>query len=297
MSINYFDFENYLTMPVILHLGQFFDKLSGRFLPAREYAELDMRRRAQMFVLTHLLSPLIAFGLAGLLYGGAGVASYPLLGLSLGFASFYIYPFLLRGVLSFRAASFLSTGQLTTLVLLTLYFFGGFSSFALPWIATIPILGMLYLGLRGAYSTTLIAAIGVSILFALHLLGHGFDDPIPVEWRNSVLMASIGLCILFNTGILFLHAGLYQIAQRASQERGSPMPRLWPIWEAGNSISRRAGWSGRRKFIECSAMKSFNSMARPNSFSPSSTPTTGPWSWSARRILLGARTTPFPFAS
>ncbi|MBT7291320.1 MAG: hypothetical protein HN838_02215, partial [Rhodospirillaceae bacterium] len=70
MSINYFDFENYLTMPVILHLGQFFDKLSGRFLPAREYAELDMRRRAQMFVLTHLLSPLIAFGLAGLLYGG-----------------------------------------------------------------------------------------------------------------------------------------------------------------------------------------------------------------------------------
>ncbi|MBT5779178.1 MAG: PAS domain S-box protein, partial [Rhodospirillaceae bacterium] len=206
-----------------------------------------MRRRAQMFVLTHLLSPLIAFGLAGLLYGGAGVASYPLLGLSLGFASFYIYPFLLRGVLSFRAASFLSTGQLTTLVLLTLYFFGGFSSFALPWIATIPILGMLYLGLRGAYSTTLIAAIGVSILFALHLLGHGFDDPIPVEWRNSVLMASIGLCILFNTGILFLHAGLYQIAQRASQERGARLSHAQAManlgsWEFDFS-TRRMVWS------------------------------------------------------
>jgi len=200
-----------------------------------------------MFVLAHQLSPLIAFGLAGLLYAAAGVASIPLLALSLGFASFYVYPFLLKRVLSFRVASFLSTGQLTILVLLSLYFYGGLSSFALPWIATIPILGTLYLGLRGAYPSTLIAAIGLLALFVLHWLGRDFDDPIPADWRDTVLMASIGLCILFNTGVLFLHTSLYQSAQRALRERGALLTLAQKLANVGNwefdYSTRRLFWS------------------------------------------------------
>ena len=234
-------------MLIILRIGQYLDRFSGRFLPVQGYEELDTQRRAQMFVLAHQLSPLIAFGLAGLLYAAAGVASIPLLALSLGFASFYVYPFLLKRVLSFHVASFLSTGQLTILVLLFLYFYGGLSSFALPWIATIPILGTLYLGLRGAYPSTLIAAIGLLALFVLHWLGRDFDDPIPADWRDTVLMASIGLCILFNTGVLFLHTSLYQSAQRALRERGAlltlaqKLANVWN-WEFDYS-TRRLFWS------------------------------------------------------
>ena len=234
-------------MLIILRIGQYIDRFLGRFLPVQGYEELDTQRRAQMFVLAHQLSPLIAFGLAGLLYAAAGVASIPLLALSLGFASFYVYPFLLKRVLSFHVASFLSTGQLTILVLLFLYFYGGLSSFALPWIATIPILGTLYLGLRGAYPSTLIAAIGLLALFVLHWLGRDFDDPIPADWRDTVLMASIGLCILFNTCVLFLHTSLYQSAQRALRERGAlltlaqKLANVWN-WEFDYS-TRRLFWS------------------------------------------------------
>ena len=234
-------------MLIILRIGQYIDRFLGRFLPVQGYEELDTQRRAQMFVLAHQLSPLIAFGLAGLLYAAAGVASIPLLALSLGFASFYVYPFLLKRVLSFHVASFLSTGQLTILVLLSLYFYGGLSSFALPWIATIPILGTLYLGLRGAYPSTLIAAIGLLALFVLHWLGRDFDDPIPADWRDTVLMASIGLCILFNTCVLFLHTSLYQSAQRALRERGALLTLAQKLANVGNwefdYSTRRLFWS------------------------------------------------------
>ena len=70
--------------------------------------------------------------------------------LMFGFATFYAYPFLLKMALPFRAASDLSTAQLPLLNFFTVFHFGGWDSFALPWFVALPIAGMLFLGFCGA---------------------------------------------------------------------------------------------------------------------------------------------------
>ena len=196
-----------------------FDSLANRFLSPEGSLDLDVRRRERMFVIAHLISPLCVVVLAAMMYGLAGIQSPQFFGLVAGFASFYIYPFLLNRHLSFRTASYLSTTQLSILVFLSVYYFGGWNSFALPWIMALPMAGMLYLGFRGAYSTSALALAGVLVLLALEMSGHVFANPIPADWQTAMLITSIGLCIIFNTGIAFFHVRLNTLAQTMLQER------------------------------------------------------------------------------
>ena len=108
------------------------DSFVDRFLSLDGSLELDDRRRERMFVIAHLISPIYVVIMAAMLDGLADIHTPQFFGLVAGFASFYVYPFLLSRFLSFRAASYLSTTQLTVLVFLTVYFFGGWTSFALP---------------------------------------------------------------------------------------------------------------------------------------------------------------------
>ena len=196
-----------------------FDSFANRFLSPDGSLDLDVRRRERMFVIAHLISPICVVIMAAMMYGLAGIQSSQFFALVAGFASFYAYPFLLNRVLSFRTASYLSTTQLSVLVFLTVYYFGGWSSFALPWIMALPMVGMLYLGFRGAYSTSALALAGILILFALDMSGHVFANPISQPWQTAMLITSIGLCIAFNTGIAFFHVRLNTLSKTMLQER------------------------------------------------------------------------------
>jgi len=195
------------------------DSFAERFLPPDPLRTPEDRRRGQLFVVAHLISPVIAVILAAMLYGLAGIDSPAFIGLLIGFASFYVYPFLLKHGLSVRAASYLSTAQLSILVFFTVFYFGGWSSFTLPWFAALPMAGMLYLGFRGAYTTSALALTGLFVLLVLHLNGHAFANPIPAAWQTPMLMASIAFCVIFNTGIAFLHVRLQRQSQDALHDR------------------------------------------------------------------------------
>lgn len=195
------------------------DNFADRFLPPDASLSPSDRQREHVFVIAHLASPVCVVILSAMLYGLAGVDTPQFFGLMLGFVSFYAYPLLLKRVISFRTASYLSTAQLTVMIFLTVYFFGGWSSFALPWFASLPMAGMLYLGFRGAYTTSALAVTGLLVLLILNLLGHGFPNPIPNAWQTPMLMASIVLCVIFNTGIAFLHVRLHSLSQDLLQER------------------------------------------------------------------------------
>ena len=210
------------------------DKIAAWMLPVGGYADHDTARRARLFVAAHLVSPAIAFALAAILYGALGVTSAALLGLVLGFATFYVYPFLLRKILAFRWAAYLSTAQLTVLVILTIYFFDGFTSFALPWLAAMPMVGMLYLGFRGALSTSALAAAGLLAFYALHLSGHAFPNPLPASGMDTMLFASIGLAVAFTTGIAILHVTLQNLSRRDVGERGALLAHAQKMAELGS---------------------------------------------------------------
>ncbi len=237
-----------------LSLVQQFDRFADRFLPPDNSPrpEPDDKRREQMFVVAHLASPFCVAILAAMLYGLAGVDTPPLFGIALGFATFYAYPFLLKRVFSFRTASYLSTAQFTVLIFFTVYFFGGWDSFALPWFASVPMAGMLFLGFRGAYTTSALAASGLLALLSLSMVGHGFSNPLPGAWQSPMMMASIGLCIAFNTGIAFLHVRLHNFSHNLLRNREAQsrhvqkMARIgsWEIdyervWVGGESLARQ----------------------------------------------------------
>ncbi|MBT7292534.1 MAG: PAS domain-containing sensor histidine kinase [Rhodospirillaceae bacterium] len=196
-----------------------FDSAANRFLPPDGSLDLDVRRRERMFVIAHLISPICVAILAAMVYGLADIQSPQFFALVAGFASFHVYPLLLNRYLSFRTASYLSTAQLTVLVISTVYFFGGWTSFALPWIMALPMVGMLYLGFRGAYSTSALALAGVLILLALDLFGQSFANPISPPGQTIMLITSIALCIIFNTGIAFFHVRLNNLSKIELQER------------------------------------------------------------------------------
>ena len=139
------------------------DNFADRFLPPDASLSPSDRQREHVFVIAHLVVILSA-----MLYGLAGVDTPQFFGLMLGFVSFYAYPLLLKRVISFRTASYLSTAQLTVMIFLTVYFFGGWSSFAVPWFASLPMAGMLYLGFRGAYTTSALTVTGLLVLLILN---------------------------------------------------------------------------------------------------------------------------------
>ena len=69
------------------------DRVASRFIDDNAYPDPDDKLRAKVFVISHFLSPNLAFAIAAMLYFGAGVASSSLFWLVLGFALFFVYPF------------------------------------------------------------------------------------------------------------------------------------------------------------------------------------------------------------
>ena len=72
------------------------DQVASRFIDDNAYPDPDDKLRAKVFVISHFLSPNLALAIAAMLYFGAGVASSSLYWLVLGFALFFVYPFIVK---------------------------------------------------------------------------------------------------------------------------------------------------------------------------------------------------------
>ena len=190
------------------------DRLASCWVKDQDYPDLDDRLRAKVFVVAHFLSPNLALAIAAMLYFGADVATPSLYWLVLGFALFFVYPFVIKWGLSYRAASVPSLVQFSLLIFSALYYFNGIQSFVIPWIASIPVIGMLFLGVRGAILTCLLATAGLLTMLLLYLSGHEFPQTVVGEWRSLAFIFSAALCVIFISGAVLSHLSLYDLSQR-----------------------------------------------------------------------------------
>jgi len=193
------------------------DRLASCFVDDQAYPDPDDKLRAKVFVIAHFLAPNLALAIAAMLYFGADVATPSFYWLVLGFALFFVYPFVIKWGLSYRVASIPSLVQFSLLVYWALYYFNGIQSFLIPWIASIPVVGMLFLGVRGAILTCLLATAGLLTMLLLYLSGHEFPQTLVGQWHSLAFIFSASLCVIYISVIVLCHLSLYRLSQRRLQ--------------------------------------------------------------------------------
>ena len=193
------------------------DRLASYCVNDRDYPDPDDKLRAKVFVIAHFLAPNLALAIAAMLYFGADVATPSFFWLVLGFALFFVYPFVIKWGISYRVASVPSLMQFSLLVYSALYYFNGIQSFLIPWIASIPVVGMLFLGVRGAILTCLLATAGLLTMLLLYLSGHEFPQTVVGEWHSLTFIFSASLCVMYISSIVLCHLSLYRLSQSRLQ--------------------------------------------------------------------------------
>ncbi len=83
-----------------------------------------------------------------------------------------------------------------------------------PWVAAVPVVGVLFLGLGGAVLSGLLAIADLLVLVLLHVSGHEFPRTIVGEWQSHLSVYSAARAAIFITGILLCHLSLYRLLQR-----------------------------------------------------------------------------------
>jgi len=184
------------------------------FVPPALRQDPDTHVRARVFVVAHLVGPLIPLAIAAALHFVAGVTTPALLALTLAYATFMTFPFILRRLTRLESISRCSVVPTAVLTIVAIYCFGGPSSFLLPWVAAIPVVGMFYLGREGLLVTGAIELVGLAGLAALDLAGHTFPQPVPDEWVNAAYLFSTALAVLLATGMALAFVSVYDLARR-----------------------------------------------------------------------------------
>jgi signal transduction histidine kinase len=124
-----------------------FDRLLfAPFTPPNIRERPELEQRVRMFLLSHLLGPLIGLALTGYLFILRRNLDLPLLVIFWAVIGFWVYPLALRKTGRFALLAFLSLQHLTFLILFVSYFYGGISSPFFFWLLVVPLFGFFYLG-------------------------------------------------------------------------------------------------------------------------------------------------------
>ena len=102
-----------------------FEKLLDWFVPAGMKAEREVRQRAHMFLISHVLGPFIGSTIPGYLYFLNPHAGYPIWVLAASIVAFWAYPFILRVTGRYVLLALLSVQNLLFSILWGCYFYGG----------------------------------------------------------------------------------------------------------------------------------------------------------------------------
>ena len=123
------------------------DRAVDWFLPAEiATAERDVRQRARMFLISHLIGPFIGNTVPLALFLLDPTPGWPVAILALSITGFWAFPFVLRAIGRYNLLAFISIENLIFCILWSCYYYGGVNSPTLSWVLTIPILAFFYLG-------------------------------------------------------------------------------------------------------------------------------------------------------
>ena len=134
-----------------------------------------------MFIMSHLVGPLIAGPAAFSLYFFDPTPGFDLAVLGLGIAAFWLFPFFLRYGASLSVLIVLSLALVHFILFWSCFHYGGVGSPTMIWILIVPILGACYLGGEKSLQPYLVAlsASSVAIFVAAYALFNPGPNDVP----------------------------------------------------------------------------------------------------------------------
>ena len=183
-----------------------FGTLLDWFVPPAMRDEVEARRRAHMFLISHVFGPCLGLAVMAYLYA-LDPAPGPAFWISVSAITVYwIFPLALRLTGCFTALALLSVQNLAFIVLFLSNAYGGGNSPFLPWLVTMPLLAFFYLGENTRLHSLVLGVLcaDLGIFYLVHRLTGPYPTRIPPE-----ALSTIGIVSVFCAGIYVTGMALY----------------------------------------------------------------------------------------
>lgn len=191
-------------------LGTMLSDLVDWFIPAEIAQDRQQLKQVRMFLISHIFGPFIGNTVPLALYVFDRDPGFPVLVLALSISAFWLFPFVLRAWGHYNALALASIQNLNFCILWSCYFYGGVTSPTLPWVLTIPLLALFYIGdeprLR-AIALSMFAA-NFAAFGAIWFLGGGMPSRLDVAAREGLGLVSTIAASLYVAMMALFYARL-----------------------------------------------------------------------------------------
>ncbi len=191
------------------------------FIPANVVNDVDMRKQARIFLYSHLFGPFIGNTVPLALYHFDPKPGFQITVLAASITGFWIFPILLRAFGHYYLLATISIENLIFCILWSCYFYGGVTSPTLPWVLTIPLLALFYVGSSPRMRLAVLALFAVNLagfLYLYNVVGH------PVSSMPVSAMQGLGMVSTVATSLyVAMMALFYANALAAQVELGAEM--------------------------------------------------------------------------
>ncbi len=191
------------------------DRLVNYFIPPEIMADREARKRANVFLISHILGPFIGNVVPGTIYFIDPTPGYQVFVLAISITSFWVFPFLLKARVPYNPLALASVQNLIFCILWSCYFYGGVTSPTLAWVLTIPLLAFFYLG---SSARLRMIVIGLFVVNLAIFVGF-YQDEFPPSNGDlpAAAMQGLGLISTIAAAIYVAMMALYYAKVQTSQ--------------------------------------------------------------------------------
>lgn len=190
------------------------DNLVNYFIPPAIAADREARKRAHVFLISHILGPFIGNVVPGTIFFLDPSPGYQVAILAISITSFWIFPFLLKAGVPYNPLALVSVQNLIFCILWSCYYYGGVTSPTLGWVVTIPLLAFFYLGSATSLRVIVISmfVVNFTIFAGLYYAYQPTADNLPVK-----AMQGLGLISTIAAALYVAMMALYYAKIQTSQ--------------------------------------------------------------------------------
>ena len=189
-------------------------QIADYFIPPALAADREAKKRARIFLYSHLFGPFIGSAVPLAVYAFDSAADYKADVLFGSILSFWLFPFLLKYTGAYRTLSFISIQNLIFAILWSCYSYGGARSPTLAWALNIPLLAFLYIGPSSRLRLALLAQFTVSA--AIFFGVNEFFEPPPLT-MSPIAIQALGLVSTTAAALYVAMMALFYANALASQ--------------------------------------------------------------------------------
>ncbi|MDE3175407.1 MAG: HAMP domain-containing histidine kinase [Pseudomonadota bacterium] len=189
-------------------------QIADYFIPPAIAADREAKKRARIFLYSHLFGPFIGSAVPLAVFAFDSAADYKAGLLLASILSFWLFPFVLKYTSAYRTLAFLSIQTLIFAILWSCYCYGGVRSPTLAWALNIPLLSFLYIGPSSRLRLALAAQFVVSAL--LFFAANQFFEPPPLT-MSPIAIEALGLVSTVAAALYVVMMALFYANALASQ--------------------------------------------------------------------------------